>query len=86
MTAAGKRKGIYKLYVQIGAKETYEATAGWNEFSEIIEMDLTGIDEMPEEVKGENGEGKTIYDLQGRVVENPTSGIYIIDGKKVLVK
>ncbi len=25
-------------------------------------------------------------DLQGRVVENPASGIYIIDGKKVLVK
>ena len=39
-----------------------------------------------DEVKGENGEVKTIYDLSGRVVENPTSGIYIIDGKKVLVK
>ena len=39
-----------------------------------------------DEVKGQNGEVKTIYDLSGRVVENPTSGIYIIDGKKVLVK
>ena len=37
-----------------------------------------------DEVKGENA--KTIYDLQGRVVENPTSGIYIIDGKKVIIK
>ena len=46
------------------------------------EGETTGI----EELKGENGEVKTIYDLQGRVVENPTSGIYIIDGKKVLVK
>lgn len=27
-----------------------------------------------------------IYDLQGRKVENPSKGIYIIDGKKVLVK
>ena len=39
-----------------------------------------------EEPKGENGEVKTIYDLQGRVVENPASGIYIIDGKKVIIK
>ena len=39
-----------------------------------------------EELKGENGEVKTIYDLQGRVVENPASGIYIIDGKKVIIK
>ena len=37
-------------------------------------------------LKGENGEVKTIYDLSGRVVENPTSGIYIIDGKKVIIK
>ena len=39
-----------------------------------------------EEVKTENGEVKTIYDLQGRKVENPTKGLYIINGKKVLVK
>lgn len=44
--------------------------------------ETTDIDEL----KGESGEVKTIYDLQGRVVENPTSGIYIIDGKKVLIK
>ena len=42
----------------------------------------TGISE----VKTENGKGKTIYDLQGRKVENPTKGIYIINSKKVLVK
>ena len=42
----------------------------------------TGIDE----VKGENGNVKAIYDLTGRKVEIPTKGIYIIDGKKVFVK
>lgn len=26
------------------------------------------------------------YDLSGRKVENPTSGIYIVNGKKVLIK
>ena len=38
------------------------------------------------EVKGENGELKTVYDLTGRKVENPAKGIYIINGKKVVVK
>ena len=47
---------------------------------------ITGISEVSDEVKGENGEVKTVYDLQGRKVENPTNGIYIINGKKVLVK
>lgn len=46
------------------------------------EGETTGIDE----VKGENGESKAIYDLSGRKVETPTRGIYIIGGKKVLVK
>ena len=39
-----------------------------------------------EEVKVENGNVKAIYDLQGRKVETPSKGIYIVDGKKVLVK
>ena len=43
----------------------------------------TGI----EEVKAENGEEKAIYDLTGRRVEAITApGIYIINGKKTLVK
>ena len=43
----------------------------------------TGINE----VKGENGEVKAIFDLTGRRVEAITApGIYIVNGKKVLVK
>ena len=40
----------------------------------------TGIDE----VKAENGEVKTVYDLQGRKVQDAGKGIYIIDGEKVV--
>lgn len=39
-----------------------------------------------EDVKTEIGEINAIYDLQGRKVTNPTNGIYIINGKKVLIK
>ena len=43
--------------------------------------ETTDIDDVEGNVKN-----TTIYDLQGRAVENPTSGVYIIDGKKVIIK
>lgn len=43
----------------------------------------TGI----EEVKGESGKVKGIFDMQGRKIDAITApGLYIVDGKKVLVK
>lgn len=42
----------------------------------------TGISE----VRGEDEKVKTIYDLQGRKVDTLNKGLYIIDGKKVLVE
>lgn len=45
-------------------------------------QDTTGMDELI----GENGYMKGVYDLQGRRIENPAKGIYIINGKKILVK
>ena len=45
--------------------------------------DLTGI----EEVKGENGNVNAVFDLTGRKLEQITvPGIYVVNGKKVLVK
>ena len=47
----------------------------------------TGINEVEGEsgnVKTENGEVKTVYDLQGRKMQNAGKGIYIIDGEKVV--
>ena len=70
------------LYVPTGTEPLYQELEPWNIFFNIVEMDFTGI----ENVKAESGKVQTIYDLNGRAVENPSSGIYIIDGKKVLVK
>ena len=85
-TFQGIMNGIYKLYVPLGTKDTYAATSGWDQFSEVIEKELTAINEVSNEVKGQSGKVKTVYDLSGRAVKNPANGIYIIDGKKVLVK
>ena len=70
------------LYVPVGAKEAYRA-AGWQDFTNIVEMDFTGITEIsPDDIEG--FDGGAIYDLQARPVSKPAKGsIYIIDGKKV---
>ena len=44
----------------------------------------TSISEMG--IKNNEIKATTIYDLQGRKVENPTRGLYIINGKKVVIK
>ena len=44
---------------------------------------LTGIDEPRD--KKENVEMK-IYNLNGQRVQNPTKGLYIVNGKKVIIK
>ena len=38
------------------------------------------------EAKMQRAGSNVIYDLKGWVVENPASGIYIVDGKKVIIK
>lgn len=56
-----------------------------NNASLSVEIRFEGTTAI-EDVEVEEAEVKAIYDLQGRKVENPTKGIYIINGNKVLVK
>ena len=71
-----------KAYLQIPTA-WLPATAQKSLSVRFDDGETTDIDEL----KGEDGKVKGIcYDLSGRVVENPTSGIYIINGKKVVVK
>lgn len=46
------------------------------------DFDALGISE----VATTTTENATIYDLQGRVVNNPTKGVYIVNGKKMIIK
>ena len=75
-------KDACTLYVPKGAKDTYASTTGWDEFVNIEEVDFSGI----EDVKAENGNVGVFYDLQGRKVDTPSKGFYIVNGKKVVIK
>ena len=74
--------GTYKLSIEAGAVVTAQGATNEAIICTYYLNDPTGV----EEVKAENGEVKAIYDLTGRKVAEPVKGIYIIDGKKVLVK
>ncbi len=58
------------------AREAATITANFEKLA------TTGI----EDVKCQNGKVKTVYDLTGRKADTPTKGIYIINGKKTLIK
>ena len=47
-----------------------------------MEDDEDAVDKVPENT----GTHDTVYDLSGRKVNNPGKGIYIRDGKKVILK
>ena len=72
------------LYVPIGSEAAYQSADGWKDFSNIIGVD-TGIENL--EVPTGNSNSQIIYDLSGRRVEDYTkNGIYIVNGRKVIIK
>ena len=74
------------LYIPNGTKSLYEKREPWNIFFDIVEIDFTGIEDVYDEVEADGEKVQTIYDLQGRKVEVPSEGLYIINGKKVMIK
>ena len=61
---------------------TYKFTEE-NPFKPIKSTNPTGIEV---ETTDNGGQPTVIYDLQGRRIENPTKGIYIVNGRKVVIK
>ena len=80
------------LYVPKGTKALYEACRDWNEFSNIIEIELSSIDQQKMINKGEAIQlRKNYYDLNGRRISEPQRGLNILrmsDGsvRKVIKK
>ena len=77
--------GFYKLSSggTIGANKAYLVSgAGAPEFFSL-DGETTGVNEVRGKMEDVSGE---YYDLQGRRVSQPTKGLYIVNGKKVVIK
>ncbi len=67
----------FRAYIKVPHAANAPATLQW------LGDEATGISDY----KAEDGSAKKeVFDLQGRRVENPVRGIYIINGKKAVVK
>ena len=59
---------------------------GIDETEEPLSEDYGTITNLNEVTMPEDIAGATIYDLQGRKVKNPSQGVYIVNGKKFIIK
>ena len=75
----------------IYSTRAYIVLNGWNGSNGIKGLNISGLDDDATGIAiVENGELRILdgqaYDLSGRAVKNPAKGLYIINGKKVLLK
>ena len=70
------------LYVPNESKSAYQSAEQWKEFFFVEDLPTAIVSVLPDYKIQE----PVYYDLQGRKVDNPINGIYIVNGKKVFVK
>lgn len=75
------------LYVPVGSADTYRSSVGWNLFSNIVEIEDSQFPSGVDTVLPDSQSGQ-MYDLQGHMADPETarSGIYIRNGKKVVIR
>ncbi len=80
------------LYVPKGCTDNYKSTDPWSKFWNIEELDNLGVEDIME---NQPTEGYIVYDLQGVLrlktadmdeVKQLPSGLYIVNGKKTLIR
>jgi len=80
------------LYVPKGCADKYKSTHPWSNFRNIEESDNLGIEDI---LENQHTGGYIVYDLQGVLrlqtenideVNQLPSGLYIVNGKKVLIR
>ena len=71
------------LHVPASALNAYKTTAPWSSFGNIVALTE---EEMSIEQMTSDKSQLIVYDLNGRRVEKAEKGIYIVNGKKTIVK
>ena len=85
--AADASLDAFRFYLKVDSRSGVNVAQGNAIRMRVIDENgndegTTGIDNS--EFKNQNSE--LIFDLQGRRVENPTKGVYIVNGKKTIIK
>jgi hypothetical protein len=81
---SGKYKPLTAtLYVPFGTKAKYEATKGWNQFANIVELEEQASVTL---VCKDGKQAAQIFTLSGQKLSAPQKGLNIIGGKKVMMK
>ena len=72
------------LYVPVSMIELYKSLEPWRNFGSIVPLDdVDGVVSIHKDCS----DSTPIFDLQGRrLMQKPAKGMYIQDGKKVVVK
>lgn len=85
LNKGGNGIGFYKLKNTgtIGAHKAYLTYSGATAREYFLFDETTGVNTLNVERKTMNGD---YYDLQGRKVAQPTKGLYIVNGKKLIIK
>ena len=74
-TSSGAMKGFRAYFEVKGAAQGAKAMV-------MMDNSLTGV----KTILNENLQNEQVYDLQGRMVTRPAKGLYIMNGKKVIIK
>ena len=69
------------MYVPAGTVDKYRATKGWQDFVNIEEMGESGINHVEAQASD-----APYYNLNGQRIAQPKKGIYIQNGKKLVIK
>lgn len=83
--AAGRALGFYLINSGVvipAGRAYYQNSSNAQGFALVMDGETTGI----EAATTENEQPAHIYDLQGRSVKNPGRGLYIVNGKKMILK
>ena len=71
------------VYVPKGSLEAYQKADVWKNFWGLQEKDLTGIETVAAD---DSDTDNIVYDMQGRRLDAPKTGLNIINGKKVMIR
>ena len=74
--------GANKAYINLNQVPVSSPAPGMT-FISFADMQTTGVNDVRSKISDVSN---VYYDLQGRKVANPTKGLYIVNGKKVVIK